>query len=126
MPIRRNATELKIAARLPDERQSQTIEGNLWTAIRALQSFSTKDVALQASTDDLWITEAVAEQHLRRLRDAGYVVAVRDLASRSSTWRLVPRMNTGPKPPLFLQVRLIFDRNLRRGTEGPFSEEAML
>lgn len=103
-----------------------TAQENLWVAIRNMKTFSTTEVAYAASTDKLKVTEDVAVRYLRRLRDAGYLTCALDAVSKATSWRLVPRMNTGPKPPMLLQVSLVFDRNLREVTDGPHSEECVL
>ncbi|MGL5166667.1 MAG: hypothetical protein ACRC9K_12345 [Afipia sp.] len=103
-----------------------TAQENLWIAIRNLKSFTTTEVAFAASTDKLKVTDDVAMRYLRRLRDAGYLKLVLNLTSEDSNWRLVPRMNTGPKPPMMLQVNLVFDRNQGLVQDGPHSEECVL
>lgn len=99
---------------------------NLWTAIRNLKSFTPAELAFAATTDTLKISETVAMRYLRRLRDAGYLTCVRDAVTKADAWRLVPRMNTGPQPPMMMQVTLLFDRNSKMILDGPHSEEVVL
>lgn len=103
-----------------------TAQEALWVAIRNLKTFTTRELAFAASTDTLVIQPVVADRYLRRLRDAGYVALHRDAVAKSETWRLVPRMNTGPKPPMLMQVALVFDRNQKMVLDGPHSEEIVL
>lgn len=103
-----------------------TAQEALWVTIRSLKTFTTRELAIVASTDTLVIQPDVADRYLRRLRDAGYLTLQRDAVAKSDSWRLLPRMNTGPKPPMLVQVSLVFDRNKRTVLDGPHSEEIVL
>lgn len=127
MPVGHNEhIRLKIK---PPERELRggTTEECLWTAIRNLKTFTLPELAFAASTDKLLISAESTDLYLRRLRDAGYVTLLRDAAARASErWRLVPKMNTGPRAPMLIQVTLTFDRNSRRVFDGPHSVEVLV
>lgn len=127
MPVGRNEhIRLRV---MPPHRvlRGGTAEECLWTAMRALKTFTLPEVAFAASTDTLTVSQEIAELYLRRLRDAGYVMLQRDATSRAAErWRLVPKMNTGPLAPMLMQVTLTFDRNSRRVFDGPHCAEVLL
>lgn len=84
----------------------------VWRAIRGLQTFTIRELACAASTDDIAITEGATGHYLRWLRRAGYVV----LLERSGTvghFQLVRKMNTGPDSPVpaFNGGDAVLDRN---------------
>ncbi len=127
MPVGRNE-HIRLKVKPPErELRSGTTEECLWTAIRNLKTFTLPELAFTASTDKLPVSAESTELYVRRLRDAGYVTLLRDPAARSSDrWRLVPKMNTGPRPPMLIQVSLTFDRNSRRVFDGPHAVELLV
>lgn len=84
----------------------------LWRAMRALQSFTIRELACAASTDDVIVTENTTGHYLRWLRRAGYVV----LTGREGLlghYQLVRSRNTGPDSPIpnFQGGDSVLDRN---------------
>ena len=105
-------TSINLRAAVPQRKLGgDTAQEHLWVAIRSLKRFSLAEVARAASTDTLVISEATALRYLRLLHDGGYLTIMRDAVAKTDEWRLVPRMNTGPKPPMLIQVSVVFDRN---------------
>lgn len=127
MPVGHNEHIRLIKVKPPErELHGGTVEECLWTAMRSLKSFAVPELAFSASTDKLRITEEIAGVYLRRLRDAGYVTFHKDATGGQDRWRLVPKMNTGPRAPMFMQITLTFDRNSRRVFDGPHCAEVLL
>jgi hypothetical protein len=83
----------------------------LWRAMRALQSFTIRELACAASTEEAPISDAVAQNYLWWLRRAGYVA----LLGRKGTvghYQLLRRKNTGPFAPIVRhREQTIVDRN---------------
>lgn len=121
----------------PKIRRDGTIEPNagaaqcLWNAIRNAfkQGFEPRDLAHFASTDEVRISIRTALDYCRDLDRAGYLIPLNDVRSRSRDadpmWRLDPRMNTGPRAPLILKTRLVYDPN-RGDIVGAAQAEAVL
>lgn len=86
----------------------------LWRAMRALQSFTIRELACAASTEEAPVSDAVAQNYLWWLRRADYVV----LIGRTGTvghYQLLRRMNTGPYAPIARhREQVVFDRNTGR------------
>lgn len=88
------------------------VQMHLWTAMRGMTSWTSQDLALAASTDDLAIAPAVARKYAAALRRAGYVQEIEPARSRHhGRYRLRPSMNTGPNPPVLHEDGRITDRN---------------
>ncbi|WP_053082050.1 hypothetical protein [Methylobacterium aquaticum] len=84
----------------------------MWTAIRGLTSFTTRDLAAFASTDEVAISSDTARIFCWKLRQAGYLQEL----GRQGRWqvlRLRPGMNTGPTPPAITAGGDVIDRNPR-------------
>lgn len=83
----------------------------LWRAMRALKSFTIRELACAASIEEAPVTDAVAQNYLWWLRRAGYVV----LKGRLGTvghYQLLRRMDSGPLPPVVRhRSSSVFDQN---------------
>lgn len=83
----------------------------MWTVMRALPSFTSRDLAVHASTDEVTISAETARVYCWRLRKAGYLLEL----GRTGRWlvlRLKPGMNVGPKPPAIIDAgSVVADRN---------------
>lgn len=80
---------------------------HLWRAIRILGgTWTIRDLAFAATTDDTVVTEAEAAAYCRRLTIAGY------LQDRDGLLRLLPGRNTGPLAPMVARLDTVFDPNL--------------
>jgi hypothetical protein len=86
----------------------------LWTAMRALRLFTSKELSVAASTETVPISERRAREYICVLAKAGYVAEV---AGRGSFrhWKLLPACNTGPMAPATIERgTVLYDRNLGR------------
>lgn len=85
----------------------------MWTAIRALKTFTAPELAIAASTDIYTVGVLTAFSYTRLLGGAGYFVVIENGGPNKPTiWRLKPSMNTGPKAPKVLRAKVVFDPNL--------------
>ncbi len=81
----------------------------LWIAMRSLGAFSPAELALVASTEQQRILPDTARPFIFDLKAAGYVAPVGE-----GKYRLLPARNTGPRAPIVLRGRGVFDLNLMR------------
>ena len=98
-------------ARLALAVKARSPEHNMWTAMRQLKSFSPRELAAHASTEDTPVTLEVAQDYCRALLGAGYLVATRKAVpgKQLAIYRLT--RNTGPRPPREKRVRAVVDDN---------------
>ncbi len=92
----------------------------LWTAMRALQTFSVADVRYAASQGRKSIRTPSAQRYIAHLEDAGYLSRT---GAPDGFYRLLPRMNTGPLAPSILRLDVVFDRN-KKQLVGPDVHDA--
>lgn len=100
----------------------------MWRAIRMLKgTWSWRDLAFAATTDDLIVSEVDAQDYCKHLAAAGYLRVVErgkgigGTRGRKGTnggiparYCFVPGMNTGPRPPMVQRLKTVFDPNLGR------------
>lgn len=83
----------------------------LWRAMRALKSFTIRELACAGSTEEATVTDAVAQNYLWWLRRAGYVVLIGRVGTVGH-YQLLRRMDTGPHAPVVRhRSESVFDRN---------------
>ncbi|WP_024278024.1 hypothetical protein [Xanthobacter sp. 126] len=91
-----------------------TGQQQMWTAIRALQSFSYVELAHAASTDTQPISPVAAQAYVNLLGRAGYLAVLHKAKPGTpAVWRLKPSMNTGPLSPLVMRTKFVWDQNRR-------------
>lgn len=111
-----------------DGRQANTGRGQaqMWNVIRGpvgAEGFTAVDVHLYASTDEVAVSLETAQAYLRHLDRAGYLLCLRKgRGGQHAVFRLKPAMNTGPKPPMLLRTKIVFDRN-KNAVMGPVEAE---
>jgi hypothetical protein len=90
----------------------QTDVGNMWTAMRALATFSPVDLAAQASTEEIEVTLVRAREYCRTLLRHGYLKVIRKAVPgvREPIYRLI--RNTGPAAPREKRVTVLEDLNV--------------
>lgn len=103
-----------------------TARESMWRAMRMLRgTWSWRDLAFAATTDDLIVSEVDARNYCQHLAAAGYLrVAERGKGTGGvkgrkgsgggipDTYCFVPGMNTGPRPPMVQRLKTVFDPNL--------------
>lgn len=134
----RNATTRKherlyVLVREQDEPPVLTKDGGLaprqtsaqqamWNVMRGplgRQGFTFADLVAWGSTEDVSIKEWTAKSFIQALSAAGYLLQLDPGGPRRrAVWRLRPAMNSGPKPPMILVAKLVYDQN-RGKVAGP-------
>ena len=82
----------------------------MWTAMRALPRFTTRELAVLASTDDVAISSDTARIFCWKLEQAGYLQEL----GRDGRWRVLrirPGKSTGPIPPAITGKGEVIERN---------------
>jgi len=99
----------------------------VWRTAKMLKRFTTRELAVHASTEDVPVREETAYQYLRHLEHAGYVRKVeagrpghKPGTGKQATYALRPDMITGPLAPQIQRTDWVWDPNLKRpmGPEG--------
>lgn len=92
--------------------QPGRVQQQIWTAMRGMGGFTPHELAVQASTDEIGVTRAVARDYANALAVAGYLQELAPRQGRKpAVMRLKPGMNTGPVPPAVLSAGGVLDRN---------------
>lgn len=90
---------------------------NLWRTMKILSSFSYRELAIAASTEDVTISEREAKVYVSACLKAGYL-AITQMSDRKqgriAKYRFIPSRNTGPKPLQIQKSKNIFDPNLNK------------
>lgn len=97
----------------------------MWNVMRgplARDGFTFHDLVLWGSTEEIRVSKETARKYTQHLAGAGYLLQLHAGGPRKpAVWRLKPAMNTGPRPPLILTARIVYDQN--RMTAAPFEAE---
>lgn len=93
----------------------------MWRTMKMLKVFTANDIAISASLPDAPVKLAEALHYVNWLGRGGYLVLVAPHSNartgRRRTWRFV--RNTGPKPPMVLRTKALWDPNLHQATYVP-------
>ncbi len=82
---------------------------NMWRTMRTLKVFSSRDLAIHASTHSCQVKESSAVDYCKHLCRAGYL-----RKDRHGNYFFLPHMFTGPKPPMIQRVKRVWDQNLKK------------
>jgi len=99
-----------------------TAQQAMWNAMRVLVTFTIKELAFSASTEDRAVASSTADIYVRRLLAAGILERIENRhglvrsggGSSPCIYRLLPVANTGPEAPKLLKAGFVFDMNKRR------------
>jgi len=109
--------------------ESQPATRCMWNLMRGpvgRAGFTYRDLLHWGQTDETPISVNTAKSYIQMLRAAGYLIQVDPgKPGTPATWRLDPRMNTGPQAPMILRAKLVFDPN-RQEVIGPAEAEEVL
>ncbi|WP_043062126.1 hypothetical protein [Brucella anthropi] len=86
----------------------------MWNYIRMAgpSGFTAQDISVWASTDNNQIALPTAKSYVKFLAKAGYLIElVKGRSGNLGVYRLAPKMNTGPLPPMVLRTKAVFDQN---------------
>lgn len=110
----------------PIERQGPraiTAREAMWNAIRALKTFTARELVMSAATEERPISQRSANLYIQRLAQAGVlqvVVPPRRATGKigpvprgaiAGTWRLCPTADSGPEAPKLCNAGFVFDPN---------------
>ncbi len=107
------AWRVEVAGEAPPRNRGTNGRGSqqqrqIWTAMRALRTFSSSDLVEAATTDDCEVTALAVARFVRAMEQVGYLQNV------SGRLRLPPVKDTGPRAPIPLSGGGLFDLNLGR------------
>lgn len=101
---------------------------NLWRSMKVLNSFDQIELCEAASTADVIVKEGEAQDYIKHLYKAGYLIKVAEYNRRHGTkarYQLLKSKNTGALPPMIQRTKQIFDPNLRKIVWKEQRDEAM-
>jgi len=94
----------------------------MWRAMRILKDFSTRDLAVKASTEETPVSYKAAIKYVKALYNAGYLRLTAKgrsgCAGMQTRYALNRHMNTGPKPPAIRANGTVYDPNIGRVMEA--------
>lgn len=98
---------------------------NMWNVMRRERDgWTAADLSVLASTDEVSVTRNTALAYCTRLEQAGIlVVADKGGPGRPRRWWLKGSANTGPKPPMILRSKMVYDQNTARVIGEVLAEE---
>jgi predicted transcriptional regulator len=89
-------------------------QDELWRGMKVLGEFTYVEL-LAVTTAEAAVKPGTARTYIKHLVAAGYLKCTEEgNATRPSRYRLLPRMNTGPKPPQVKRIHQIYDPNLKK------------
>jgi len=95
---------------------AQAARDQMWRAMKMIDWWTPRDLAIAASTDRCKIAERTARIYASHLFRAGYLF----WRARVGVYRLKPFMNSGPIPPRVMKTSFVWDPNraqiIGRGT----------
>lgn len=107
----RSIWKVKPGAKFALATKARSPAQNMWTAMRQMKSFSPRELAGNASTEETAVTLEAAQDYCRALLGAGYLAVARKAVpgKTEAVYRLTK--NTGPRAPLEKRVRALVDGN---------------
>ena len=92
---------------------------NMWRSMKMLNAFSTSELAVASSSDDVAVSEGTAKSYITMLVKAGYL---RKVSEGPSRWVLLTSKRTGPLAPMVQRVKHVYDPNLKK-VVWPFEDK---
>ena len=87
----------------------------MWRSMKMLDAFTPKDLAVNASTAEIPVSEVAAKSYVGDLAKAGYLAVVRkSKPGTQAVYRFIQTKNTGPLAPMVQRLKTVFDPNLDR------------
>ncbi|WP_178860769.1 hypothetical protein [Thiomicrorhabdus cannonii] len=99
-----------------NEYKKGMVREQMWRTMRMVGSFTAAQLAANATTDDVVITETTAKKFIHSLYQAGYLRLVKPGHKEYGTaeYQLKPAAWTGNKPPLVSHMNVVFDQNTNK------------
>lgn len=89
-------------------------QDHMWRTIQMSHSgFTATDLAIGARTEEVSVSIPTAKSYAQRLCKAGYLdVLMGGRPGRETVYALKPGMRTGPRAPMILATKIVWDPNL--------------
>lgn len=100
----------------------------MWRCLRMLGALDARQLAAHACSSGVEVKLASAKRYLQMLKKAGYLEVIQPCnrrLARMEMLRLIPRMDTGPRPPQIQNVKTVYDPNLNRVMYADEPEEML-
>ena len=95
----------------------------MWRTMRIIGDFSTRELAVQASTEQHTVKDNEAKDYCHHLARAGYLLCTQPgRPCHPGRYRLLPSRYSGPHAPQIQRIKQVFDPNLQKVVWRP--EEA--
>lgn len=88
----------------------------LWRTIKMIGSFTSQDLAIAASTEEVTVAKGYADDYIKFLVRAGYLRVMKKSVTGVSTavYRMIPGKYTGPDAPMIQRIKRVYDPNLKK------------
>lgn len=100
----------------------------IWRCLRMLGPLDAKQIISHVKAADIEITQDNVRRYLRALKKAGYLKVVHAAVPyrrKPEVVALIPRMNTGPRPPQIQRVGVVYDPNINKVMHADEPEEML-
>lgn len=100
----------------------------MWRCLRMLGPMDARVLAKHASSCGFEVKVSSAQRYVKALKAAGYLEVVEPCCRhrrKFETLRLLPHMNTGPRPPQVQRVKTVYDPNLNKVMHAEEPEELL-
>ncbi|MGB0732455.1 MAG: hypothetical protein ACPGPF_01780 [Pontibacterium sp.] len=100
----------------------------MWRCLRMLGQMNYRQLTAHASKAGVEVKEATAKRYIAALKKAGYLQVVQACGLKKGALeivRLIPRMDTGPRPPQIQKVGVVYDPNLNKVMHADSPEDAL-
>lgn len=100
----------------------------MWRCLRMLGAMDYRQLAIHASSAGVEVKETSAKRYVLALKKAGYLQVTQPAGRRKGaleTLALIPRMNTGPRPPQIQRVGVVYDPNINKVMHADEPEEML-
>lgn len=100
----------------------------MWRCLRMLGAMDFHQLALHATSSGVEVKQSTAKRYLQALKKAGYLEVVKRCnrtKGQKELLRLLPQMNSGPRPPQIQRVGVVYDPNWNRVMHADEPEELL-
>lgn len=100
-------------------------QDHMWRTIQMSRGgFSATDLAIGARTEEVSVSATTAKSYVLRLCKAGYLdILVPGGPGREAVYALRPGMRTGPRAPMILATKVVWDPNLGKAMGAADADE---
>lgn len=101
----------------------------MWRCLRMLGPMDARQLAFHATSGGVEVKVETARRYVKALKRAGYLQVIQPCnrqRGKLEVLALIPRMNTGPRPPQIQRVGVVYDPNLNKVMHAEDPQELML